>query len=42
MIKKEQCKDLPVLDFCLDDICRMDFVVHFTNIKELVLIQQGI
>ena len=41
-IKKDQLKDQVSLDFCLDDIVRMDFVQHFVNIKELVLINQGI
>ena len=41
-IKKEQCKDQASLDFCLDDIFRMDFVIHFINLKELILIHQGI
>ena len=42
MIKKDQVKDQTSLDFCLDDICRMDFVASFVNIKELYLINQGI
>ena len=33
---------MTMLDFCLDDITRMDFVAHFVNLKELVLINQGI
>jgi len=41
-IKKDVVKDQTVLDFCLDDIGRMDFVSHFVNLKELVLINQGI
>ena len=41
-IKKEQAKEQTMLDFCLDDICRMDFVIHFQNLKELVLINQGL
>ena len=41
-LKKEQLKDMQTLDFCLDDICRMDFVAHFVNLKVLVLINQGI
>lgn len=41
-LKKDQVKDMQTLDFCLDDICRMDFVAHFTNLKVLVLINQGI
>ena len=40
-IKKDVVKDQSVLDFCLDDIGRMDFVSHFVNLKELVLINQG-
>ena len=38
MIKKDDCKTQNELHFCLDDICRMDFIVHFVNIQELVLI----
>ena len=30
------------MDFCLDDICRMDFIQHFVNLKELILNNQGI
>ena len=41
-IKKDQAKDQTHLDFCLDDIGRMDFIVHFTNLKELTIIKQGI
>ena len=40
--KKETVKDVTILDFSLDDICRMDFIQHFTNLKVLVLINQGI
>lgn len=40
--KKESVKDVTILDFSLDDICRMDFIQHFTNLKVLVLINQGI
>lgn len=41
-IKKETAGELTTLDFSLDDICRMDFVQHFVNLKELVLNNQGI
>jgi hypothetical protein len=41
-LKKDNVKDVTVLDFSLDDICRMDFVQHFTNLKVLVLMNQGI
>lgn len=41
-IKKEQAKEQTSLDLVLDDICKMDFVVHFVNIKELILISQSI
>jgi|TARA_B110001450_G_scaffold242652_1_gene253193 Leucine-rich repeat (LRR) protein len=41
-VKKEAAKELTTLDFCLDDICRMDFISHFGNLKELILINQGI
>ena len=40
--KKETVKDVTILDFSLDDICRMDFIQHFTNLKVLVLMNQGI
>jgi hypothetical protein len=40
--KKEAAKESTTLDFCLDDICRMDFVSHFVNVKELILMNQGI
>ena len=41
-MKKENTKDLTELDFSLDDICRMDFVQNFINLKELTLNNQGI
>lgn len=41
-IKKDNIKDTEVVDFCLDDISRMDWVQHFVNLKELVLIKQSI
>jgi hypothetical protein len=41
-IKKEQTKEQETLDFCLDDICRMDWITHFSNLKVLVLINQNI
>ena len=37
-IKRDQAKDCTTLDLALDDICRMDFLQHFVNLKELVLI----
>ena len=34
--------DILALDFCINDICRMDFVTHFLILYELALINQGI
>jgi hypothetical protein len=31
-----------VIDFCLDDICRIDWLIYFPNLKELVCCIQGI
>ena len=36
-VKKENVGEMTTLDFSLDDICRMDFVQHFVNLKELTL-----
>lgn len=41
-IKKDQAAEMLFLDFSLDDICRMDFVQHFVNLRELTLNNQGI
>lgn len=41
-IKKEEAKDLAVLDFTLDDICRLDWIVHFVSLRELTVMRQGI
>jgi len=41
-IKRDQAKEQVTLDLALDDVCRMDFVVHFVNLKELVLISQSV
>lgn len=41
-VKKDAIKDHEVIDFCLDDIGRMDWVQQFVNLKELVLIKQSI
>jgi hypothetical protein len=30
------------IDFVLDDVCRMDFLSYFSNLKTLTLINQGI
>ena len=31
-----------MIDFCLDDICRTDWLIYFPNLKELVCCIQGI
>jgi hypothetical protein len=30
------------IDIVLDDLCRMDFVAYFINLRNIVLINQGI
>ena len=30
------------VDFCLDDIYRMDWLGHFPNIRELHIVNQGV
>jgi hypothetical protein len=30
------------IDIVLDDLCRMDFVAYFINLRNLILINQGI
>ena len=39
---KSNLAAVTVMDFVLDDVCRMDFVVNFPNLKELNLVNQGI
>jgi protein phosphatase 1 regulatory subunit 7 len=31
-----------VIDFCLDDICRLDWISYFPSLKELICVTQGI
>lgn len=39
---KEKLSSYQSVDFCLDDICRMDWLVYFTAAKEVICCIQGI
>jgi len=39
---KNQLQSVQVIDFCLDDICRLDWLAFFPNLKELICCIQGI
>ena len=30
------------IDFCLDDICRIDWLCHFPSLRELIIVNQGV
>ena len=41
-INKGTLHQVTDIDFVLDDVCRMDFLSYFSNLKTLTLINQGI
>lgn len=41
-INKQNLANIQTIDFCLDDIYRMDWLVHFPNLMELHIVNQGV
>jgi hypothetical protein len=41
-ISRTQVPNITEIDIVLDDLCRMDFVGYFINLRNIVLINQGI
>lgn len=39
---KQNLAQITTVDFCLDDICRMDWVMHFPSLRELNVVNQGV
>lgn len=39
---KTQLHMVQVIDFCLDDICKIDWLVYFPNLRELICCMQGV
>ena len=39
---KQNLPQITVIDFALDDICRMDWLIHFPNLKELNIVNNGV
>jgi hypothetical protein len=33
---------ITVIDFALDDICRIDWLIHFPNLRELNIVNNGL
>ena len=41
-ITKQNAAQAQVIDFCLDDICRIDWLAHFPNIRECHVVNLGL
>ena len=39
---KQNLPQITVIDFALDDICRMDWLIHFPSLKELNIVNNGV
>ena len=41
-ISKQNMASVQTIDFCLDDVCRIDWLAHFPNIRECHVVNLGL